>query len=126
MNMFTCLLSGGKESFREETRATVSCSTLPQGRRVTEIYAEHRTGLRNSPDRAIAQVVSRQLPTIAAQVKSCGFCGGRVALWQAFSEYFAFPFHSFIPLIAPQSSPSTNESWYSRPVADFVAPQPQR
>jgi hypothetical protein len=26
-----CLFSGGKESFRKETAAIVSCSTLPQG-----------------------------------------------------------------------------------------------
>jgi hypothetical protein len=40
--------------------------------------------------RAIAQAVSRWLPTAAAlvraRVRSCGICGGQV-----FSEYFGFP-----------------------------------
>jgi hypothetical protein len=40
---------------------------------------------------AIAQVVSRWLPTVAAQVQSCGICGGQVALGQVSSEYFGFP-----------------------------------
>jgi hypothetical protein len=45
--------------------------------------------------RAIAQAVSRWLPTAAARVRarvwSCGICGGQVALGQVFSEYFGFP-----------------------------------
>jgi hypothetical protein len=31
----------------------------------------------------------------------------RVAIGQAFFEYFGFPCHSSIPIIAAQSSPST-------------------
>jgi hypothetical protein len=44
---------------------------------------------------AIAQVVSRQLPTVAAwvraQVKSCEFVVEKVALGQVFFEYFDLP-----------------------------------
>jgi hypothetical protein len=45
--------------------------------------------------RALAQSVSRWLPTAAvpvqAQVKALGFVVDRVALGQVFSEYFGFP-----------------------------------
>jgi hypothetical protein len=44
---------------------------------------------------AIAQPVSRQLPTSAArvraQVRSCGICGGQSGTEAGFSEYFDFP-----------------------------------
>jgi hypothetical protein len=42
----------------------------------------------------------------------------RAALGQVSSEYFSFPCHSFIPLIAPQSSPSIIQGWYNRPIND--------
>jgi hypothetical protein len=38
------------------------------------------------------------------------------ALGQVFSEYFSFPYHSFSPLTAPQSSPSIILGWYNRPI----------
>jgi hypothetical protein len=45
--------------------------------------------------RAIAQAVSRRLPTAEARVRargrSCGFVVDKVALGQVFSEYFGFP-----------------------------------
>jgi hypothetical protein len=45
--------------------------------------------------RAIAQAVSRRLPTAAArvrsQVTSSGICGGKMALGQVSPEYFGFP-----------------------------------
>jgi hypothetical protein len=45
--------------------------------------------------RAIAQAVSRRLPTAAArvlsQVRSCGICGRQSGTGQVFSEYFGFP-----------------------------------
>jgi hypothetical protein len=54
--------------------------------------------------RAIAQAVSRWLPTTAAQVhvraEHVRFVVGKVALGQVFSEYFSFPcqssFHQFL------------------------------
>jgi hypothetical protein len=59
--------------------------------------------------RAIAQAVSRRLPTtearVRAWVKSCEiFLVDRVALEQLFSDYWSFPCHSFVPLVAPQST----------------------
>jgi hypothetical protein len=46
-------------------------------------------------DRAVAQAVSRRLPTAAArlraQVRSCGICGGQSGTGQVFTEYFGFP-----------------------------------
>jgi hypothetical protein len=52
--------------------------------------------------RAIAQAVSRRLPTAAAwvrsQVKSCGICGGHSGTWANFFRELRFP----LPiLIAP-------------------------
>jgi hypothetical protein len=45
--------------------------------------------------RAIAQAVSRWLPTVAArvraQVRSCGICGEQSGSGAGFSEYFGFP-----------------------------------
>jgi hypothetical protein len=43
--------------------------------------------------RAIAQAVSRRLPTAAVRVWSghVGFVVDKVALWQVSSEYFGFP-----------------------------------
>jgi hypothetical protein len=45
--------------------------------------------------RAVAQAVSRWLPTVAARGSACtghvGFVVDKVALGQVFSEYFCFP-----------------------------------
>jgi hypothetical protein len=55
--------------------------------------------------RAIAEAVSRWLPTAAAQVQSrvwsSGICGDKVAPGQVFSEYFGF-----LPFIPPNSPSS--------------------
>jgi hypothetical protein len=53
-------------------------------------------GLINIPSgRAIAQAVSRWLPTAAARVRArvwqVGFAVDKMALGQVFSEYFGFP-----------------------------------
>jgi hypothetical protein len=47
---------------------------------------------------AVAQAVSRWLPTAAARVRvraACGVCGGQNGTGQVFSEYFGFPCQSF-------------------------------
>jgi hypothetical protein len=41
--------------------------------------------------RAIAEAVSRWLPTVAAQVWQVGFMVDKVASGQVFFEYFGFP-----------------------------------
>jgi hypothetical protein len=58
--------------------------------------------------RALAQAVSRWLPTAAARVRvraeHVGFVVDKVALGQVFSEYFGFTCQSsFIPPISPSS-----------------------
>jgi hypothetical protein len=58
----------------------------------------------NKGGRAIAQAVSRWLPTAVARVRvraeHVGFVVDKVVLGQAFSEYFGFPcqssFHQFL------------------------------
>jgi hypothetical protein len=40
----------------------------------------------------------------------------RAVLGQVSTEHFGFPCHTFIPLIAPQSSPFIIWGWYNRPI----------
>jgi hypothetical protein len=62
--------------------------------------------------RAIAEAVSRWLPTAAARVRArfwqVGFVVDKVASGQVFSEYFGFPCQK--PLIPP-NSPSSQSLW---------------
>jgi hypothetical protein len=59
--------------------------------------------------RAIAQAVSRWLPTAAARVRTrsghVGFMVDKVALGQVFSEYFGFPCQSFHQIQHPHNHP---------------------
>jgi hypothetical protein len=68
--------------------------------------------------RAIAQTVSRRLPTVVAQVRarvrSCGICGGQSGSGAGFPKVLRFPLPICIPPIAPQSS-SIIWGWYNRP-----------
>jgi hypothetical protein len=63
-----------------------------------------------SLSRAIAQAVSRWLPTAAdrvrARVWSCGICGGESGAGAGFLPVFRVPLPVFIPPIAPLSPPS--------------------
>jgi hypothetical protein len=77
-------------------------------------------GSNHHEGRAIAQAVSRRLPTSAAwvrsQVRSCGVCGGQSGTRAGFPRVLRFP---LIPPTAPQSSSSIIRGWYNRPtVAD--------
>jgi hypothetical protein len=59
---------------------------------------------------AIAQAVSRWLPTAAARVRvrsgHVGFVVDKVALGQVFSEYFGFPCQSsFYQILHPHNHP---------------------
>jgi hypothetical protein len=60
--------------------------------------------------RAIAQAVSRRLPTAAARVRagisSCRICGGQCGTGIGFLRVLRFPLPVRIPSIAPQSSSS--------------------
>jgi hypothetical protein len=68
--------------------------------------------------RAIAQAVSRRLPTAAArvrfQVKSCGICGEKGGTGAGVLLVLRFPLTIFIPLNSPYSS--IIYGWYNRPI----------
>jgi hypothetical protein len=74
--------------------------------------------------RAIAQAVSRWLPTAAARVRarfwSCGICDGQSGAGAGFLRVLQFPLPIFIPPIAPQSSSSIIWGLYNRPVVAAV------
>jgi hypothetical protein len=65
------------------------------------VHITHVTG------RAIAQAVSRWLPTAAARVRarvwSCGFCAGQSGAGAGFLRVLRFLLPIFIPPFAPQS-----------------------
>jgi hypothetical protein len=69
--------------------------------------------------RAIAQAVSRWLPTAAARVRtrvwSSGICGGQSGAGADFLRVLRFPLPIFIPPIAPQSPSPIIWGWYNRP-----------
>jgi hypothetical protein len=70
--------------------------------------------------RAIAQAVSRWLPTAAArvrsQVRSCGICGGQRGTGAGFLRVLQFPLTILIPPTAPHS-PSIIRGWCNRPIS---------
>jgi hypothetical protein len=74
--------------------------------------------------RAIAQAVSRRLPTAAArvraQVRSCEICDGQNGNGAGFLLVLHFPLPIFIPPIAPQSPSYIILGWYNRPVVAAV------
>jgi hypothetical protein len=69
--------------------------------------------------RAIAQVVSRWLPTAAAWVRahvwSRGISGGQSGAGAGFLRVLRFPLPIFIPTIAPESPSSIIWGLYNRP-----------
>jgi hypothetical protein len=77
---------------------------------------------------AIAQAVSRWLPTAAARVQtrvqSCGICGGQSGAGADFLRILRFPLPIFILPIYPQSSSPIIRGWFSRPVVAAVPKVP--
>jgi hypothetical protein len=69
--------------------------------------------------RAIAQAISRLLPTAAArvrsQVRSCGICGGLIGAGAVFLRVLRFPLPVLMPPSAPHSSSSIIRGWCNRP-----------
>jgi hypothetical protein len=78
--------------------------------------------------RAIAQEVSRWLPTAAARVQtrvySCGICGGQSGAGAGFLRVLQFPLSIFITPISPQSASPIIRGWYNRPVVAAVPKVP--
>jgi hypothetical protein len=77
---------------------------------------------RLSSGRAIAQAVSRQLPTEAARVRAqlqlCVIYGGQNSTGTGFLRVLRFPLPILIPPTAPHSSSSsTIRGWYNRPIS---------
>jgi hypothetical protein len=74
---------------------------------------------------AIAQEVSRWLPTAAArfrdQVRSCRIYGGWSGTGACFLLVLQLPLSIFIPQIVPQSPSSIIRGWYNRPVVTAVS-----
>jgi hypothetical protein len=74
--------------------------------------------------RAIAQAVSRWLPTAVARVRarvwSCGICGGQSGAGAGFLRVLRFSLPIFIPPIAPQSPSSIIWGLYNKPEVTAV------
>jgi hypothetical protein len=74
---------------------------------------------RRSLDSAIAQAISRWLPTAEACVRSrvwsSGICGGQSGAGAGFLRVLRFPLPILFPLIAPQSPSHIIWGWYNRP-----------
>jgi hypothetical protein len=79
------------------------------------IYPEYSI----SRSHAIAQAVSRQLPTAAApvrsQVRSCRICGKQNGMGTGFLRVLRFPLLNLIPPTAPYSC--IIRGWYNRPIS---------
>jgi hypothetical protein len=71
--------------------------------------------------RAIAQTVSRRLPTAVArvwsQVRLCGICGRQSSAGAGFLRVLRFPLPILIPPTASHSSSYIIRCWYNRPVS---------
>jgi hypothetical protein len=82
-------------------------------------FSHFPSARRVSVGRAIAQAVSRRLPTAAArfrsQVRSRGICAGQIGTGAGFLRVVQFPLSILIPPNAPYSS--IIRSWYNRSIS---------
>jgi hypothetical protein len=110
----------------QETSRTHTAEEQPLLRAFTKqrlVKADRRLSVEWA-GRAIAQAVSRQLPTAAAwvqaQILPCEICGGQRGAGAGFLQLLRFPLPIFIKPIAPQSPSSIIWGWYNRPVVAAV------
>jgi hypothetical protein len=89
---------------------------------------ENRVGLGSQLGRAIAQAITRWLPTAAARVRarirSCGICAGQSGTGADFLRVLRFPLLNLIPH-------HIIRGWYNRPVSgrrtkSTVSPHPKK
>jgi hypothetical protein len=96
-------------------------SHYQQGHLLIEPWVCHIYWSKLHPDRgrAIAEAVSRWLPTAAARVRSRvwsgGICGGRSGAGAGFLRVLRFPLPIFIPPVTSQSPSPIIWGWYNRP-----------
>jgi hypothetical protein len=87
-------------------------------------YVNYKEKTKYMLGRAIAQAVSRWLPTatsrVRARVWSCGIGGGQSGAGAGFLQVLPSPLPIFIPPIAPQSPSSIIWSLNNRPVVAAV------
>jgi hypothetical protein len=78
--------------------------------------------------RAIAQAVSRWLPTAAARVQtrvySCEICDGQSGAGAGFLRVLRFPLPIFIPPISPQTPSPIIRGWYNGSVSGRTTQSP--
>jgi hypothetical protein len=98
------------------------------------LVSRSSSSINDKVGRAIAQAVSRWLPTAAARVRarvwSCEICSRQSGTGAGFLRVLRFPLPIFIPPIAPQSPSSITRGLYNRPevaaVPTGLSPTPLR
>jgi hypothetical protein len=117
-NKETALFQGNSQTLKSNCDYDERC---PPGHH--NVYASTRlNGRRHYSSawkvRAIAQAVTRPLPTravrVRSQVKSCGVFGGQSGIEEGFLRVFRFPLPIVIPATVPQSS-SIIRGWHNKP-----------
>jgi hypothetical protein len=136
------MFSGCSQSFPANVWAVSILNHKPFPSKFFQIHLSSSHSTQRSPDttkenndiywgRAIAQALSRWLPTTVARVQtrvwSRGICGGQSGAGPGFLRVLRFPLPIFIPPISPHSPSPIIWGWYNGPVVaaerrDSVSP----